>query len=84
MFNECDWKRSLIIVYQFPDADASGRPGSGFLSGNLVWLGSYVQCQNTPGARYCLAPSVMVQITGQVIVSTYFFWVHELLLTACY
>lgn len=52
---------SAMLVY----ADASGRPGSGFLSGNLVWLGSYVQCQNTPGARYCLAPSVMVQITGQ-------------------
>ncbi|XP_029182927.2 nose resistant to fluoxetine protein 6-like [Acropora millepora] len=46
-------------------SDASGRPGSGFLSGNLVWLGSYSQCQNTPGAKYCLAPNVLIEITGQ-------------------
>ncbi|KAK2556795.1 Nose resistant to fluoxetine protein 6 [Acropora cervicornis] len=46
-------------------SDASGRPGSGILSGNLVWLGSYSQCQNTPGAKYCLAPSVQIEITGQ-------------------
>lgn len=65
--NNICWFNALFL-----DSDASGRPGSGFLSGNLVWLGSYSQCQNTPGAKYCLAPNVLIEIAGQVIAFVYF------------
>ena len=56
-------KRVLIEIL---DVDASGKPGSGLFAGNLVWLGSYATCQNMSDAKYCLAPSVTLQI-GDVV-----------------
>ena len=57
------YKHFLIEIL---DADASGKPGSGFFAGNLVWLGSYATCQNITDAQYCLAPSVTIQIKDLV------------------
>ena len=37
------------------DIDAIGRPNSGVLTGNLLWLGSYASCKTIPDAHYCLA-----------------------------
>ena len=37
------------------DVDASGKPGSGILTGNNRWFGSYSQCKKQQNSRYCLA-----------------------------
>ena len=40
----------------FSDLDATGKPPSGILVGNLAWLGSYEECTKyVPGAHYCMA-----------------------------
>ena len=35
--------------------DADGKPGSGVYEGNLLWLGSYQECQATSDSHYCLS-----------------------------
>lgn len=42
--------------------DATGRPNSGVLTGNLVWLGSYATCKAIPDAHYCLLPDITILI----------------------
>ena len=37
-----------------PDWDATGKPGAGIYSGNLVWLGNYDECQAQENGLYCL------------------------------
>lgn len=44
------------------DIDATGRPNSGVLTGNLVWLGSYATCKAIPDAHYCLLPGITILI----------------------
>ena len=39
----------------FTDVDASGKPGSGILTGNNRWFGSYSQCKKQQNSRYCLS-----------------------------
>lgn len=36
------------------DVDASGKPGSGILDGNIQWFGSFDQCLKVPASHYCL------------------------------
>eukprot|EP00794_Sanderia_malayensis_P019239 gene19239-21167_t len=40
--------------------DAMGKPGSGVYHGNLVWLGSYQECQATENYHYCTS---LIKIT---------------------
>ena len=37
------------------DVDAIGKPRSGYLRGNTMWLGSYSECRDISGAQYCTA-----------------------------
>ena len=37
------------------DVDAIGKPRSGYLRGNGVWLGSYSECRDISNAHYCTA-----------------------------
>ncbi|XP_077981421.1 nose resistant to fluoxetine protein 6-like [Glandiceps talaboti] len=37
-----------------PALDATGKPASGFFSGNVVWLGAFEQCRAIDGMQYCL------------------------------
>ncbi|XP_074618174.1 nose resistant to fluoxetine protein 6-like isoform X2 [Acropora palmata] len=45
--------------------DAIGKPPSGLAGGNLMWLGSYVVCQNISDAQYCLASKLDLEVTAK-------------------
>ena len=45
-------KMTLRVIT--PDIDASGKPGSGILDGNIQWFGSFEQCLKFPVSHYCL------------------------------
>lgn len=48
--------KCLILIAISSDQDATGRPPSGLLLGNLGWLGSYSECTKViVDAHYCLA-----------------------------
>ena len=48
---ENDFKFSVLIS----DVDAVGKPRSGYLRGNMLWLGSYSECRDISHAQYCTA-----------------------------
>ena len=49
-------QNNIIFIIFFSDLDATGKPPSGILVGNLAWLGSYEECTKyVPGAHYCMA-----------------------------
>ncbi|XP_030841635.1 nose resistant to fluoxetine protein 6 [Strongylocentrotus purpuratus] len=47
IFTEGGKKRNIIV-------DATGKPSSGILEGNIAWLGDYRQCVDTTDLHYCL------------------------------
>ena len=51
-----DNQQNNIRFIIFSDLDATGKPPSGILVGNLAWLGSYEECTKyVPDAHYCMA-----------------------------
>ena len=53
------------------DLDAIGKPPSGLAGGNLMWLGSYVVCQNISDAQYCLASKLDLEVTAKKVNSLF-------------
>lgn len=56
MWSDKSTVECLILIVIPSDGDATGRPPSGLLLGNLGWLGSYSECTKViVDAHYCLA-----------------------------
>ena len=42
-----------LKIHFLLDVDAVGKPQSGLLRMNLIWLGSYAECRDISNAHYC-------------------------------
>ena len=51
-------KFSLLPLLVF---DSFGKPGSGILVGDYIWIGTYEECQDLKGFHYC-----MVDLLGNI------------------
>lgn len=70
------WLTALnyFIIAFFVVLDADGKPGSGVYEGNLLWLGSYQECQATPDSHYCLSQlNVSPKIVSKLFFSYKFY-----------
>ena len=45
----------MFHTYFLEDIDAVGKPRSGLLRFNNIWLGSYAECRDISNAHYCTA-----------------------------
>ena len=54
--------------------DALGKPKSGYLRGNAVWLGSYSECRDIPDAHFCMA-NVLLSVRESIDPVCYFMFV---------
>ena len=67
----------LLHFVHLTDWDATGKPGAGLYSGNLVWLGNYDECQAQDEGLYCLANirvpagNLLNQSTSNQVCSTF-------------
>ncbi|XP_001191391.1 nose resistant to fluoxetine protein 6 [Strongylocentrotus purpuratus] len=61
IFTEGGKKRNIIV-------DATGKPSSGILEGNIAWLGDYRQCVDTTDLHYCLisAPIQLQSVSNRM------------------
>ena len=64
----CILKFTMILI---PDVDAVGKPRSGYLRGNILWLGSYSECRDISNAQYCTA-KLGISVTNIKIPVCYF------------
>ena len=58
----CWFSNSISVI------DASFKPKSGILRGNVNWMGNYKECMQTDGLHYCTMANVELNI-GLLLVS---------------
>ena len=54
IYFKCALSYYSVLICTISALDAFGKPGSGILVGDYIWLGTYQECQDLTEFHYCL------------------------------